>query len=94
MGPFGGKGGGKGGKHKAHHLKGSRVWVSIGGKADPRPVETGISDGVNVQILKGLSLGDSVVTGQQAAFVAKEAKEEASSPFMPGPPGKNRKKFK
>ena len=94
MGPFGEKGGGKGGKHKAHHLKGSRVWVSIGGKAAPRPVETGISDGVNVQILKGLNLGDSVVTGQQAAFVAKEVKEEASSPFMPGPPGKNRKKFK
>ena len=55
---------------------GNMVWVNIDGKAAPRPVKTGISDGVNIQILKGLSV----------------EKSEASSPFMPGPPGKKKKK--
>ena len=44
---------------------GNLVWISIDGKAAPRPVKTGISDGVNIQILKGLSVGDSVVVSQE-----------------------------
>ena len=68
------------------------VWVSIDGKAAPRPVKTGISDGVNIQILKGLSVGDSVVVSQETLSEATAKKSEASSPFMPGPPGKKKKK--
>ena len=69
---------------------GNLVWVSIDGKAAPRPVKTGISDGVNIQILKGLSVGDSVVVSQETVTATKE-KSAASSPFMPGPPGKKKK---
>ena len=69
---------------------GNLVWVSIDGKAAPRPVKTGISDGVNIQILSGLSVGDSVVVSQETLGTAKE-KSAASSPFMPGPPGKKKK---
>ena len=69
---------------------GNLVWVSIDGKAAPRPVKTGISDGVNIQILKGLSVGDSVVVSQETLGTTKE-KSAASSPFMPGPPGKKKK---
>lgn len=69
---------------------GNLVWVNIDGKAAPRPVKTGISDGVNIQILKGLSVGDSVVVSQETLGTAKE-KSAASSPFMPGPPGKKKK---
>ena len=69
---------------------GNLVWVSIDGKAAPRPVKTGISDGVNIQILKGLSVGDSVVVSQESLGSTKE-KSAASSPFMPGPPGKKKK---
>jgi HlyD family secretion protein len=69
---------------------GNLVWVSIDGKAAPRPVKTGISDGVNIQILKGLSVGDSVVVSQETLGSAKE-KSAASSPFMPSPPGKKKK---
>ena len=69
---------------------GNLVWVSIDGKAAPRPVKTGISDGVNIQILKGLSVGDSVVVSQETLGAIKE-KSSASSPFMPGPPGKKKK---
>ena len=69
---------------------GNLVWVNIDGKAAPRPVKTGISDGVNIQILKGLSVGDSVVVSQETLGATKE-KSAASSPFMPGPPGKKKK---
>ena len=72
-------------------LSGNHVWVSIDGKAAPRPVKIGISDGVNVQILRGLSEGDSVVVSQESlATVTK--KSDAASPFMPTPPGKKKKK--
>ena len=66
------------------------MWVSIDGKAAPRPVKTGISDGVNIQILKGLSVGDSVVVSQETLGSTKE-KSSVSSPFMPSPPGKKKK---
>ena len=69
---------------------GNLVWVNIDGKAAPRPVKTGISDGVNIQILKGLSVGDSVVVSQETVTATKE-KSSASSPFMPSPPGKKKK---
>lgn len=96
-GPPGGPGGfpgfgGPNGKKKRPQFKGDMVWVSIGGKCAPRPVKTGISDGVNIQILKGLSVGDSVVVGQETAATTKFEKSDAQSPFMPGPPGKRKKK--
>ena len=69
---------------------GNMVWISIDGKAAPRPIKAGISDGVNIQILKGLSVGDSVVVSQETLGATKE-KSAASSPFMPGPPGKKKK---
>lgn len=84
--------GGPNGKKKRPQFKGDMVWVNINGKCAPRPVKTGISDGVNVQILKGLSVGDSVVVGQETAETKKFEKSEAQSPFMPGPPGKRKKK--
>ena len=97
-GGFGPPGGGKGGKAVfkkragAKKPSGDHVWVSIDGKAAPRRVKTGISDGVNIQILKGLSVGDSVVVSQETVSAAKSEKASASNPFMPGPPGKNKKK--
>ena len=89
----GGKAGKSGAKRKPPQLKGNHVWVSIDGKAAPRPVKIGISDGVNVEILKGLKLDDQVVVGQQTETAETKAKEDARSPFMPGPP-KGAKKFK
>ena len=92
-GGFGPPGMGKSGKKKGQRpkLSGNHVWVSINGKAAPRPVKIGISDGVNVQILKGLSEGDSVVVSQESLTSATTEKSKASSPFMPSPPGKKKK---
>lgn len=95
-GGFGPPGGfpGMGGKKKGQRpkLTGNHVWVNVDGKAAPRPVKIGLSDGVNVQILKGLNVGDSVVVSQESANTATVKKSDASSPFMPGPPGKKNKK--
>ena len=77
-------------KHKKPKLEGDHVWININGKAAPRRVKIGLSDGVNVQILKGLSVGDSVVTSQETA-TAKARKSDAASPFMPQRPGKKKK---
>lgn len=73
-------------------LTGNHVWVNVDGKAAPRPVKIGLSDGVNVQILKGLNVGDSVVVSQETVGTLETKKSGASSPFMPGPPGKKNKK--
>lgn len=95
-GGFGPPGGfpGMGGKKKGQRpkLTGNHVWVNVDGKAAPRPVKIGLNDGVNVQILKGLNVGDSVVVSQESANTATVKKSDASSPFMPGPPGKKNKK--
>ena len=90
MGPGSAPGTGAKKKHKKPKLEGDHVWININGKAAPRRVKIGLSDGVNVQILKGLNVGDSVVTSQETA-TAKARKSDASSPFMPQRPGKKKK---
>jgi len=93
MGP-GGPGGTTAGakkKHKKPKLEGNLVWININGKAAPRPVKIGLSDGVNVQILRGLNVGDSVITSQEVISTKTNTKSEAASPFMPQRPGKKRK---
>ena len=77
-------------KHKKPKLEGDHVWININGKAAPRRVKIGLSDGVNVQILRGLSIGDSVITSQET-YSAKASKSDAASPFMPQRPGKKKK---
>ena len=67
------------------------MWININGKAAPRPVKIGLSDGVNVQILRGLSVGDSVVTSQETISAKGQSKSDAASPFMPQRPGKKKK---
>ena len=93
MGGFGGpqQKGVKKGKNRPPKLDGDKVWINVNGKIAPHPVKTGINDGVNVQILEGLSVGDSVVVGQETVSTQKAKSESASSPFMPGPPGKKKK---
>ena len=72
-------------------VKVSAGYANINGKAAPRRVKIGLSDGVNVQILKGLSVGDSVVTSQETKSAKSSRKSDAASPFMPQRPGKKKK---
>ena len=68
----------------------AEVWINVNGNLAPHPVTVGMNDGVNVQVLKGLDLGDSVVVSQEARTVGA-TERSGGSPFMPGPPGKKKK---
>ncbi|MBL86455.1 MAG: efflux transporter periplasmic adaptor subunit [Winogradskyella sp.] len=70
------------------------LWVLNNDKTiEPKPVKLGASDGVNVQILEGISKGEKLVyslkEGSSTAEITSEATSE--SPFMPKPPGSNKK---
>ncbi|WP_300601725.1 efflux RND transporter periplasmic adaptor subunit [Niabella sp.] len=69
------------------------VWLRKGDSLVRRHIETGLTDDINVQVLKGLSETDEVVTGQQSAPDTKGSGGAASadrSPFMPQRGGGNR----
>ena len=71
----------------------TQVWVLNQDRSlTAKTVAIGASDGVNVQILSGISQGDEMVYSlkQSNKEVAKEASSE--SPFMPQRPGGDRKK--
>ena len=84
--------GAKKGMNRPTKPDGDKVWINLNGKLVPHPVTTGLNDGVNVQILAGLELGDSVVVGQEVLSRTEAGKTSGGSPFMPGPPGKKKKK--
>ena len=84
--PFDGEFPGFGGKSP------EMVWVKIDGKMMPRPVKTGMSDGVYRIVEQGLMQGDSVVLSANYVEKVTNAQKMGSNPFMPGPPpgaGKN-----
>jgi HlyD family secretion protein len=69
-----------------------RVWIKEGSMTKPVMVETGVTDGVNIQILSGLNEGDIVITSMEAdreKVATKNSEETEKSPFVqerPGPP--------
>lgn len=71
-----------------------RVYVDHNGKLIETPVKTGVSDGIYTEITGGLAEGDSVAVGFKAVVTAVGDEEAGGeqSPFMPTPPGGNRKK--
>jgi HlyD family secretion protein len=70
---------------------GKMVWVKKDSLIRPVPVEVGMDDDINTEIISGLKEGEEVITSmeQQTASTAKKA--AASNPFMPRPPGANRR---
>lgn len=68
----------------------SMVWLQKNGSLMPQPVKTGMSDVAYRIIEEGLHEGDSVVLSAQYVTKEKE-KKTGENPFMPGPPGRNKK---
>lgn len=64
------------------------VWVKVDGKMMPRPIKTGMSDGVYRIVEHGLAQGDSVVLSANYVDVKANANMQkmGNNPFMPGPP--------
>lgn len=74
----------------------NKVWSIEGNSIVAHKVNIGMTDGTNTQILNGISAGVKVVTGLNVTGGEQDdAQADASnesSPFAPGPPGKNKKK--
>lgn len=76
-----------------------KVWTREGTTFTAHPVEIGISNGISTEIISGVAEGTRVVTeatigampGESADVEANQESGERS-PFMPGPPGSNKKK--
>lgn len=73
----------------------NKVWTIEGNSIVAHKVNIGMTDGTNTQIVGGIAEGTKVVTGLNVMGGEDEKPMEAqgeSSPFAPGPPGKNKKK--
>ena len=73
----------------------NKVWTIEGNSIVAHKVNIGMTDGTNTQIVGGIAEGTKVVTGLNVMSGEEEKPMEAqgeSSPFAPGPPGKNKKK--
>ena len=79
-----------------------KLWTREGNTFTAHPVTVGISNGINTEIISGISEGATIVTeatiGQMPGGGAPADMQQAAggerSPFMPGPPGSNKKKSK
>lgn len=77
-----------------------KLWTREGNIFTAHPVEVGISNGINTEIISGISEGTVVVTeatigrmpGDSGMPEANQGANGEKSPFMPGPPGGNKKK--
>lgn len=73
----------------------NKVWTIEGNSIVAHKVNIGMTDGTNTQIVGGIAEGTKVVTGLNVMGGEEEKPMEAqgeSSPFAPGPQGKNKKK--
>lgn len=85
------------GKMKIVDVQGAKnkVWTIEGNTIVAHKVNIGMADGTNTQIIGGVQAGIKVVTGLSVIGGEEPHAEAAggeSSPFAPGPPGKNKKK--
>ena len=70
------------------------VWVKKENVISPKMIETGETDEINYELIKGLNEGDEIVIAMTSTNPQQEGtgNKQAQSPFMPKPPGGNRKK--
>lgn len=68
------------------------VWVQSGSKLVQTPVELGMANNVYQQITKGLKKGDKVALQYNQKSAEPKKKQGEENPFMPKPPGANKKK--
>ncbi len=78
-----------------------KLWTLENNTFTAHAVSTGITDGTHTEITGGIGEGTAVVTetvvrSNEAEVATEETSDESGerSPFMPGPPGSNKKKSK
>ncbi len=73
-------------------LKGKMVWVKKGNLIYTQKVELGETNEIYYEVLSGVEEGDEVIVTLSSTSVNKnENTIPSQSPFMPKPPGRNRK---
>lgn len=79
---------------KPASTSGKTIWIKEGNKIVPKGINIGVNDGINVQVLSGISEGDNIITGisQISSASSSEKSEGELSPFMPKRPGSDKKK--
>lgn len=74
-----------------------KVWTKTGNVFEAHAVQTGISNGTTTEVLSGIAEGAQVISGveMQSSGAPNEMQpggDVERSPFMPGPPSRNKKK--
>jgi HlyD family secretion protein len=71
-----------------------KLWTKSGDTFTAHPVEIGISNGVRTEITSGMNEGDEIVSEAvlSAGDMPVSGADAERSPFMPGPPDRNKKK--
>lgn len=70
---------------------GKMVWVKKDSLIRPVSVEIGLDNDINTEIISGLKAGEEVITSMEQQTAATIKKAAAGNPFMPRPPGANRR---
>ena len=68
------------------------LWIKNGERLTPRYVTSGAASGELTEITEGLADGEEVAVGLSAASDEHESVTAERSPFMPSPPGGDKKK--
>ncbi|PJJ08639.1 HlyD family secretion protein [Flavobacterium sp. 1] len=64
------------------------IWVKDNSGIHQQKITVGRNDGINYEIISGLTKGNEVVTALKNEQAVTGTSENSSSPFMPKPPGK------
>lgn len=68
------------------------VWVKVNNRLEPKSVTVGSSNNNVTEVVSGLSEGEDIAVDLvAAASVASGQAQQERSPFMPGPPGSQKK---
>lgn len=67
------------------------LWVLRDNRLVETAVQTGVNNGINQQITSGINRGDKVALQYQTVMSKDKPDKAQDNPFMPKPPGANRK---
>jgi HlyD family secretion protein len=70
------------------------VWVKSNKTISPKIISVGTASGNLTEVTEGLKEGEEVITELTSEQVQTEQATTEKSPFMPGPPGNNKKNNK
>ena len=68
------------------------IWVKQGQQLPPRAITVGSTSGNMIEVTEGLTEGEEIAVDLTSDAPAPMAEAAEKSPFMPGPPGGNKKK--